>query len=67
MDEPLLDIRDLEIRYSGTVLGVGTVDLRVIANEIFGLGRRIGERQDAHSAWGFSAACRQRPGSCVAA
>ncbi len=37
MSEPLLDVRGLEIRYSGLSLGVGTVDLKVYGNEIFGL------------------------------
>jgi ABC-type glutathione transport system ATPase component len=37
MGEALLDVRGLEIRYAGLAFGVGTVDLEVYPNEIFGL------------------------------
>jgi ABC-type glutathione transport system ATPase component len=51
MGEALLDIRDLEVRYAGLALGVGTVDLAVYPNEIFGL---VGESGSGKTTLGMS-------------
>jgi ABC-type dipeptide/oligopeptide/nickel transport system ATPase component len=51
MAEPLLDIRGLEVRYAGLALGVGTVDLAVYPNEVFGL---VGESGSGKTTLGMS-------------
>ena len=51
MADPLLEISGLEVRYPGRALGVGTVDLQIHHNEVFGL---VGESGSGKTTLGMA-------------